>query len=311
MICRNMASGRSGGQRLGRSQGNLIYCPYTDREIPQDDTSLEHVIPLALGGHDRFVVPVDRKTNSSLGSSIDGALANEFFVARQRVKYDARGHSGHEPSVILKQVKDRTAQRPLQVRWGKRLEVYDVIERRYRPEAMEIGISINLDLDIRLRFLAKAFLAAGHLIYGDLFRSSVEHREARVLMRGPRRLAESELTSIQTRVFEWFNTELPPEQKEELCVQQGICSMVKGSLLVFVPSGKKLRVFGGILGAYLGMLSVPANTTNFPKSGDHDLGHAIVVSNGNVLRWPYRRLLGRLLQQVKRSEDELCPAREL
>lgn len=300
---------RDGGRATIGMHGNLVYCPYTDREIPRSKASPEHVIPLALGGHDDLVIPVDARANSSLGSAIDGAMANEFFVARRRVKYDVRGHSRRKPSVVLKQVQDSTTHRPLQVRWGKRFEVYDVVEQRYRPEAMEIGISISLDLDIRLRFLAKAFLAGGYLTYGDLFRSSVDHGEARLLMRGPGRLADSELASMRTRIFEWFNTDLSPEQGEEFGVQQGICSTVKGSLLVFVPSRKYLRVFGGILGEYLGMLNVPADTANFPRSDDHDLGHAMVVSNGHVLHWPYRRLLGRMLQELecRRASETRAP----
>jgi hypothetical protein len=32
-------------------QDRLFYCPYTDREILEAQTSKEHIIPLALGGH--------------------------------------------------------------------------------------------------------------------------------------------------------------------------------------------------------------------------------------------------------------------
>ena len=42
---------------------SLIYCPYTDREVPKHQANREHIIPLALGGVDGFEIAVDSKFN--------------------------------------------------------------------------------------------------------------------------------------------------------------------------------------------------------------------------------------------------------
>lgn len=283
-----------------------IYCPYTDREIPVEQSSAEHIISLALGGHDDLTIPVDSDANSHLGSKIDGALANEVFVARQRVKHDARGHSGREPKVTLRGVRDQATGKPLAVKWGKTFEIYDPIERKPRTDALTFEATLTINVDIRQRFLAKCFLSAGYLAYGELFRRAVEHREPRLLMtRAVGELSDAERASIKTRFFTWYKTDMPDQfQAEEYGVQNLICAMVKGSLLVFMPGPKNLGFFGGVLGAYLGMMNVPADTSEFPRFDDHDLGHAIIVSNGHVLRWSYRRLLARLLPEMEKVEKK-------
>ena len=56
-----------------------VYCPYTDREIPESKSSSEHIIPLSLGGVNGFEIPVDATFNSTLGSEIDENSPTSFF----------------------------------------------------------------------------------------------------------------------------------------------------------------------------------------------------------------------------------------
>ena len=59
----------------------MIYCPYTDRNLSEWETSAEHIIPLSLGGTNGLELPVEPALNAQLGSEIDGALANEFLFS--------------------------------------------------------------------------------------------------------------------------------------------------------------------------------------------------------------------------------------
>ena len=79
-----------------------VYCPYTDREIPERESSSEHIIPLSLGGVNGFEIPVDATCNSTLGGGIDGKLATEFLWELRRTEHDARGHSGKEPRATIR-----------------------------------------------------------------------------------------------------------------------------------------------------------------------------------------------------------------
>ena len=71
----------------------MIYCLYSNRELPESKTNREHIIPLSLGGVNGFEIAVDATLNSEIGTALDGALANELLFALRRTKYDARGHS--------------------------------------------------------------------------------------------------------------------------------------------------------------------------------------------------------------------------
>jgi hypothetical protein len=70
----------------------MIYCPYTDAELEPEQTNSEHIIPLALGGVNGFEIPVDAAFNCRLGSTLDGALANEFVFGMRGAT--ARNHHG-------------------------------------------------------------------------------------------------------------------------------------------------------------------------------------------------------------------------
>jgi len=275
-----------------------IYCPYTGRDVPLQETSLEHVFPRALGGNAQFSIPVHSKTNSHVGSKVDGEISREFVINRHRANHDARGHSGKVPLIVQK-AKDSQTGKPIQLRWGKRLDVYDPIGRR-RVKGVQFDWQFSIDVDIRLRFLAKAFLSGGYFTYGETFRSSVQMDDARLLMsKAPRDMSREEHASVRLRAFQWWSDELPPGQLEIFRLQNDICTVVDGSFLVFKPGRDRLEVFGSALGAYLGMLNVPANTAAFPRSGEHEVGHAIVVKGGRMRRLSLRDLIDEVLPGIE------------
>jgi len=75
----------------------MIYCPYTNKDISESETTSEHIIPLSLGGINGFEIPVCKIFNSNVGSKIDGALANDFLILMKRNELDVRGHSKKSP----------------------------------------------------------------------------------------------------------------------------------------------------------------------------------------------------------------------
>lgn len=265
-------------------------------------------MPLSLGGHDGFALPVHGPSNSDLGSKVDGALANEFHIARARVKHDARGHSGRPPEFRIKNVREVETGKPLQVNWGKRMELYDPIAGAYRNNGLvKFEAKFKIDLGVRMRFLAKTFLSAGYRIYGDLFRRAVAHEQARLLMRRPlHQLTKAEIASLRAKGFVWYHSDIPDEESaEEFMVQETTCKVLQGTLLVFFLGSKTLNLYGGVLGEYLGMLSIPADTTEFPRTGRHDLGFVTLIVNGKLYSGSYRILLRRLFDSMP---PEMRPA---
>jgi hypothetical protein len=277
-----------------------IYCPYSDTWVAPEQTSSEHIIPLSLGGDNRLTLPVQRELNSILGREIDGPLANEFLLLNRRVEFDARGHSGREPELIVKSASDAETGAPLQAIWGRKFRLWDPKAKQDVPLAgKKFHVSFKSKiLDLSHRFVAKTFLSAGYLAYGDLFIRCVRHENARLVMKDLLTLQPSEAASIKARVYSPFTpaSKLDSKQLEEFKLEESVCSAIKGSCIVLAPGPANLQAYVGLMGMYMGMINVPADTQNFPRVGDYDKGHAFIISNGRVLRWSYRRLLERLLR---------------
>ena len=279
----------------------MIYCPYTDRDIPKENSSPEHIIPLALGGANGLEVRVDAASNSALGSALDGKLANEFFMAIRRTEYDARGHRGKEPWAISKNASYGDDARPAQIHLHRRhgLKVWDVRDWEEKKGAGEIRFNTTLNIDLPVRFTAKVGLAAGYFAYRDFFREHVDHQQLRqIMLIDPATLERSEsmdqiaADDVTARVDHYLY-EPPSESDWKLLALRRFCSYVKGSVVVLVPGPNSFQVTVGILGQFLATIGVPANTKSFPNEGDYYWGHEISVVKGKVVRRSWRDSMWR------------------
>jgi len=79
-----------------------IYCAYCGvLHDPGIETSLEHVIPFALGGSDKLTVVTCKRGNNDLGSAVDAPFIDFFPVSTRRFFLGLESTSGNEPSVDL------------------------------------------------------------------------------------------------------------------------------------------------------------------------------------------------------------------
>ena len=243
-----------------------------------DQCSPEHIIPLALGGINGIEIPVSRSHNSSLGSAIDGAIANDFFILMRRNKFDVRGHSGKRPVFVAKRSSNTKTGAPLQAeldQFERELRVWDPVARQHvadnSPEVLSLNISVKTDIE--LRFVAKTALSAGYFVYGEAFRENVLHDELRLLMNNTIQALGDRIYSIKTLGDDRFSKQTSPilQKFREMCKAVAPCSIVG-----LVPNSRSLTTFVGILGEYVGMLNTPAKTTSFPNDGTFRWGHVIV-----------------------------------
>lgn len=254
----------------------MIYCPYTDLDLPEEQCSSEHIVPLALGGTNGFEIPVSASFNSKVGSEIDGALANDFLTLSKRSKHDIRGHNGKRPHHIVKKAFNAETLAPLQVHLDQLngLKVWDPISKSFITEKRPHKLTINfkVDLDLHFRFTAKVALAAGYFAYGELFRREVKHSDFRAIMNHPSGAPAEHLGHVEALADSMFYQENNPRMAaiRLLCKASSPYSIVG-----LVPSRTHLGIFVGVLGDYIGMLSVPADTSGFPNEGAFRWGHVI------------------------------------
>ena len=270
----------------------LIYCPYTDKEIREDQASREHIIPLSLGGVNGFEILVDAAFNSQVGSALDGAIANEFFFTLRRTEYDTRGHSGKKPTAIIKNASYGDEDRPAQAHFHRKdgLRVWDAKDREFKERLPSVQVSTSLNIDLPIRFTAKVALAAGYFTYGDLFRKHVDHLQLRDVMNtDPANLdlekspAELGLGHLTLKV-DYYLREVSEESDPILFCLRSFCSELEGSVVVLMPGHDCFRVAVGILGLYVGMVNVSANTAEFPNQGDYRWGHLLAVTGKKLER---------------------------
>ena len=228
----------------------MIYCPYTDQDIPEEEASSEHIIPLSLGGIGGLEIDVDRDCNSKLGSELDGPLANDFFVALRRTEFGARGHSRKDPWVEVKRANYGNEDRPAQVRIHRRhgIELWDAKHRKLVKSSGTLHFQTMLNMSLPVRFAAKVALAAGYFVYGNKFRSHVDHHQLREIMKidlssldqaGDAYMPyEDRFTALAD---DYLSGELPQEDWKLRCIR-AFCDGLQGSTVVLIPSKSRLTV---------------------------------------------------------------------
>ncbi|WYX07966.1 hypothetical protein WJ973_25345 [Achromobacter xylosoxidans] len=301
-----------------------VWCPYLGSDVALSDCNREHIIPLSLGGSNQFTVPVSRAANSTIGSSVDAALSDkDFFVLQRRREYDARGHNNKEPIVRMRNAsygnlgeldaKGDEVRRPAQVTFkGKDgMTVWDARDRRELTDSdlsdKQIQVKFAIDVFSRMRFVAKVALSAGYEIYGDLFRRTADHNSLRGVMNArDMKTAAEVLKSSQLRgCFEF----LPVDEASALTTEAVIkvLSTVSGSIVWTGLSDSSIVFNVGILGTWIGSINVPAETTAYPLMDLHDLGHAVLLVNGQTERISARTLIGRALNFPPGSSSPQSP----
>ena len=283
-----------GGVEINRTleRDNLIYCPYTDRAISNCESNTEHIIPLSLGGTNELAIKVNKEFNSQLGSELDGELASDFFVALRRSEYDARGHSGKEPWATSKNAGYGDERCPAQVRLHRKhgLKIWDARDQELVDGYGTIQFNTFLDVHLPIRFAAKVALSAGYFVYGDHFRHHVDHHQVREIMR--MEFGDFNREGIEDKVDESrftaladdYLSESPSPKDWRLRSIRKFCNGISGSVVLLIPSKKHLLVSVGILGKYLALINVPAETETFPNEGDYEWGHVLAVVDKKLIR---------------------------
>lgn len=280
------------------------YCIYKDAESL--DLSIEHVIPLSLGGHDSLSIKADRKINNGIAAKIDSEIANDFSVLFSRRNANAIGHSGKLPVPVAKGSMLRG--KKVQVRFSKGgLEVFDVRTRtflspeEFAGEKLNVG-GLSFSLDAPFRFVAKTALSAGYFAYGQDFADQVQHSEARAF------LTTNSLMTINpdVRAFDRFT----PAADDDHLIMKLLITQRQESKILLIPGYDCFGIAVGILGDFMGFMNIPAAGHNLRNSGDYDLGHVITITKGKVVRQSYRSAVEQLSGDLTNKEPGILAALE-
>jgi len=281
------------------ASASTVYCPYTDSDILLSESSPEHIIPLALGGMNGFTIPVSKDFNSRVGSEIDGALASDFLVMSKRDKHGAKGHSKKHPENVFPNGSNADTGEPLHVTFGqvRGLRLWDPKQKRdVTGQGQKVKIGFKVDLDVTHRFVAKVALSAGYLVYGDQFRKHVKHEDFRRIMNHRPTEMDDLLKTIEAQYDDRF---LEPESINQKILRMMMTGFGPNSAVALIPNSRSLSVVVSVLGDYIGMLSVPADTKTFPNVDEYRQGQFFVLKKPIAIRDSIWNLNQRMLARLE------------
>ena len=284
-----------------------MYCIYNDKLVDEENSNLEHIIPLSLGGCDEFSIKVDSKINSELGSAIDGKMSKDIFISFIRQNKNYQGHSKKEVATTLKKSKITTNHNqdiPVQIKFLKdTFEIYNPIESRIltKEEVKNLSISseVRLDKFIRICFTAKVLLSAGYYVYGNTFVSYADHKSLRKLMNLNLSESKESIKNTPLKVYDEFN-QIDKEDSSMMEVIKVLCSLSDCSCVIFHHSTTNIIGTVCIGGHFIGMINFNAEIENFPNNDDFRLGYIVCVQDGILKRDSFYNGIEKVYQILKK-----------
>ncbi len=274
----------------------MSYCIYTDKEVPETEGNMDHIVPLALGGDNGFCVWSDTARNSEIGTQVDGKLANDFLVMLARRNADARGHSRTPPIPVWK----RTVLegQPVQLRLGlDKFEAWDPRAKTTVHEEDIVGKTLESQLKIdrfaSIRFAAKVALGGGYFVYGDAIRSAINCDELRwlVALDPVNANADPKLDQLGVQICDRFHGDANGGSVDG-SMWRLLTEFTGRSVLICVPHDSAISFHVGVLGMFMASIICPAPSHDLPIEGDHDLGHVVLLGPGALERKSLRTFAG-------------------
>lgn len=276
----------------------MKFCIYTNSFLPDTDVNDEHIFPLTLGGHDQFTIKVAKTANTLVNKELDEKLKACFLLARNRRIYNSKGHRNKKPSPPKVKISVGSDQSVV-LKFDKNdyLQLYSHKEKRIlnKNETYSNGIlfKIPYERNLKLRFTAKIALASGYFIYGNLFVKNAETEELRALMNYKgKEYNENIFKKITTQGWWWGET-VKNSDKAMHVIFETINSILNTTFVAIITSiiPDRILIVVGVLGELTGILNCSANCKAFPKHGDYDLGHVVVLKEKGIQRFSYRNCL--------------------
>lgn len=240
----------------------IVYCIYSGKDISPDEATVEHIIPLSLGGNNQFTIYVEKKINSDVGSKIDGKFSQDFLIGLSQLPYDNRGHSKKPHEVKIRGIMDD--EHPITWTLSKQGgRIFDHKTNQIVQRKAKLKLTSKIDLTIRFRFVCKVALATGFYLFGEDF---VKYADCDSLRKGM--LSDDlEKQELDLRFHDYLH-----KPKEKDAVQQETTEILMNHLgtsaVLFSFAEGRCIVFVSINGKYVGMVNFAADIEKLPIQDD-------------------------------------------
>lgn len=273
-----------------------MYCIYTGKEFKEDEMSVEHIIPLSLGGCDDFTIMVEKGINSDLGNEIDGKLAEDFLVKIKRARENIKGHSR---KTVKLDVRGRVDGRPVTYTvTQKDTMFYDHISRKRLTGKFAMQMSVKFNLALRLRFVCKVALATGYFLYGEKFVKYADCTSLRQTMLSEEREGFSDK-------LRYYDTFIKPKDNDAAMMgaYKYLLKCLGKSTVIFSYHANGIIVFVSVNGDYIGSVNVKADMNSLITEDDSTLGRVLLCSN-NIRLYELRDIMTKFFNALNNMNLE-------
>jgi len=274
-----------------------MYCIYSGSNI-NDLSSIQHIIPLSLGGVDDFIINISQEKNSYLGSKVEGPLINEFTMKLKQMHFNTIGQSG---SKTVMKLKAQINEQPVSVKWSKeKIDVFDPIKKEHLNGTGAIKIKTQINLYTRIRFLAKIALETGYFLFDETF---INHADCDTL----RNVIFCNDFSNQNFDIRFYDNLHPINEADKVMhsLNKLLIECMDGSSIILGFAEDRIIISVGILGDYLGTINFSANVERFPIYDDYfRLGHVLLCRDNNLYRDSYFHTIYEFSKKLNIKIDE-------
>ena len=180
--------------------------------------------------------------------------------------------------------------------------IYSPIKERDLTEAESKGITLNIsmriDPDIRMLFLAKAILGAGYFTYGDIFVKHADHVSLRKLMNYKYFENKESIEKLPLWIMDNLR-DAPTEMKQYIAVKELICQSLGGSCVIFWYQKKRIAASVGISGKYIGTITFNANLDQFPNDRPYEFGHVLGIQKSKLKRGSFQKTASMIYHKIR------------
>lgn len=284
-----------------------MHCIYTNSTITSDNSNIEHIIPLSLGGKNGFTIRVNKNANSDLGDKLDGAIVKDFFINHTK---RAKGYIGHSKKITKYKINATiaTTGEKVEIRYiGKDNYLYNPkTKKRYTEEEKKqspLNISTPFTVNnLRIRFVAKVLLGTGYFIYGDAFKEYADHKSLRRIMDWNLLDKNNKLVNIPVGLIDEFSEVTDKSEKWDSTLRI-VCKAIDSSCVILIIAPKQIIGAVGIGGRYIGAINFKANGRKLGyKKGPAD-GIIIAIQNNKIIKTSFHKFLKKIQDLISAKNN--------
>lgn len=279
-----------------------MYCIFTDKNT--DKGNYDHIIPLSLGGSNKFCTWCDIDFNSKMGSKIDGAIANDPLIMLARSKTDTRGHSNKRPIPIWKNTRTEDGKK-VSLTFGEDLKLFDVKERENVSieENAKLKSTININRHAPLKFVLKVSLGGIYHLFGQDTNNIIDHHEIRDLVRIDADKPEFFEIASNSKIV--CCDRFHPDADKGAAIYKAICQYDNLSKFMAIFYNDGIGIHVGILGSYLGSVILPIKNNKLLNKkiseNNFDMGVIISMKRNSIESLPLRDWAIKLRDSIEKN----------